>query len=200
MWCSGANQYVSEQNEWTATIFLFLFDLPSDHEVDENLVTECEVIRTVLANRGFRSVVKATRISSMDRFKSEPWRPYPNIGYVHLAAHGRKRGIGLIDGRMRWTTLARRLRIIAPRLAKDQKRVLVLSCCYSSYGYEALQRPLRGHFTGCYYFEPNEIGFSDAMTTWAMFYKHKTIRRPHAAIVNRINSFFDEDILAFGSI
>src|SRR5437868_2676642 len=102
-----------------------------------------------------------TRISSVDRFNSATWRSYPKVGYVHLAAHGGKRGVGLIGGRVVWTTLARKLKAVAPRLVADQRRILALSCCYSYYGYEALKPLLRRHFTGCYYFPPNKIGFSD---------------------------------------
>lgn len=178
----------------------YLLDLPSDHEVDEDLSTECEVIRAILHNRGFKSVVKTTRMSSVDRFESATWRSYPKIGYLHLATHGGKRGIGLIGGRVKWVELAKRLKIAAPKLAPDQKRVLVLSCCFSEHGYTKLKPLLSGHFTGCYYFSPQRIGFADAMTTWAMFYKHKTINRPHAAIVKRINEFFDDNIICFDLI
>ena len=76
----------------------------------------------------------------------------------------------------------------------------MLSCCYSLHGYSHLRKPLRNHFTGCYYFAPKKIGFSDAITTWAMFYKHKTIKQPHAAVVQKINDFFDGDVIKFGAI
>jgi hypothetical protein len=178
----------------------FLMDLPSDHEVDQGLATECEVIRAILANRGFRSVTETARMSSVERFRAEPFRPYPNVGYVHLATHGGKSGIGLIGGEATWAEVADKLKSVAPLLAKDKQRVLMLSCCFSSFGYRALAPLLKGHFTGCYYFGPEEIGFSDAMTTWAMFYKRKTIKRPHQAVVERIDTFFGDQVLEFGSI
>jgi hypothetical protein len=177
-----------------------LIDLPSDHEVDQGLSTECEVIRAILSNRGFHSITKTARISSVERFRTEPLRPYPNVGYVHLATHGWKSGISLIGRQTSWSEVAKKLKCVAPRLPADVQRVLTLSCCFSALGYRALKPRLRGHFTGCYYFSSNKIGFSDAITVWAMFYMRKTIKRPHAAIVERINKFLDEDILCFGSI
>ena len=119
---------------------------------------------------------------------------------MHLAAHGGKQGVRLIGGRVDWADVAEKLKIVAPRLTTDQKRVLVLSCCHSSSGYAKLKARLRNHFTGCYYFAPQKIGFSDATTTWAMFYKRKTIDRPHGKVVDRINAFFDDKIIVFDSI
>lgn len=178
----------------------FLIDLPSDHEVDQRLATECEVIRAILSNRGFHSITKTARITSVDRFRKEAFRPYGKVGFVHLATHGSKTGIALIGGSVKWGVVAARLKCVAPLLPKNTQRVLTLSCCYSSSGYRSLAPLLKGHFTGCYYFGPKKIGFSDAMTTWAMFYKRKTIQRPHQAIVDRINNFFDEQILQFDAI
>jgi hypothetical protein len=180
----------------------YLIDLPSDHEVDEGLSTECEVIRAILSNRGFHSVTKTARISSSDRFRSFSWRPYPGVGYVHLATHGLKSGagIGLIGGKVNWSEVAQKLKAVAPRLSGSRQRVLTLSCCFSQNGYRVLKPLLQNHFTGCYYFADDEIGFSDALTNWAMFYKKKTISRPHKAIVEQINTFFDHDLIEFGMI
>jgi hypothetical protein len=122
------------------------------------------------------------------------------VGFVHLAAHGSRQGVGLIGGNLPWGAIAAQLKIVAPRLPQGQQRVLSLSCCYSKDGYKALRSLLKGHFTGCYYFVNERIGFSDAMTTWEMFYKRKTISRPHGAVVRRINDFFDEDVIQFDSI
>jgi hypothetical protein len=178
----------------------FLIDLPSDHEVDQGLTTECEVIRAILSNRGFQSITKTARLTSVARFRSEVFKPYSKVGFVHLATHGHKSGVALIGGKVRWVEVATKLKTVAPPLPKNKQHVLTLSCCYSSFGYRALAPLLKGHFTGCYYFDPKKIGFSDAMTTWAMFYKRKTIQRPHKAIVKRINNFFDDEILRFGYI
>jgi hypothetical protein len=180
----------------------FLIDLPSDHEVDEGLSTECEVIRAILSNRGFKSVTKTARISSVERFGIAAWRSYPSVGYVHLATHGLESGssIALIGGTRTWTQVASKLKTVAPRLQQNRQRVLTLSCCYSENGFRKLKPHLKGHFTGCYYFAVKEVGFSDAITDRAMFYKRKTIARPHRAIVDRINDFFDQDLIAFDEI
>lgn len=180
----------------------YLIDLPGDHEVDEGLSTECEVIRAILSNRGFRSVTKTARITTARRFKTFAWKPYSGVGYVHLATHGLKsgKGIGLIGGNVDWVMVANSLKRIAPPLSGETRRVLCLSCCYSEAGYQALKPLLRKHFTGCYYFSAEEIEFADAITNWAMFYKKKTISRPHRAVVEQINGFFGEELLQFGLI
>jgi|SRR5579859_494703 len=178
----------------------YLIDLPSDHEVDDGISTEREVIRAILSNRGFHSVTKTARISSSERFQSFGWRPYPGVGYVHLATHGLESGIGLIGGKVNWLEVAKKLKTVAPPLFASRKRVLTLSCCYSTNGYRKLKPLLKNHFTGCYYFAEDEVRFSDALTSWAMFYRKKTIRRPHQAIVSKINDFFDRDVIEFGPI
>lgn len=178
----------------------YLIDLPSDHEVDEGLSTECEVIRAILSNRGFRSLTKSAQVTSRARFNKYQWRAHSKVGFVHLAAHGSRSGIGLIGGDINWNDLAEKLKIIAPKLLKTNQRVLSISCCHSRSGYFALKPLLKGYFTGCYYFINTEILFSDAMTTWAMFYRRKTIERPHGAVVDRINKSFGKDIIQFGDI
>ena len=155
----------------------FLIDLPSDHEVDESLSTECQVIHAILANRGFRSVTKTTRMTSVDRFDKAAWRPYPKVGYVHLAAHGGRQGVGLIGGQVKWWGVAQKLKILAPRLAADQKRVLVLSCCYSSFGYTNLKPLLRNHFTG-YHFLHFRLVPLTTICTATKFYLIERQQRP----------------------
>jgi len=124
------------------------------------------------------------------------------VGYVHLATHGLRsgKGIGLIGGTVDWAKVAHMLKRVAPPLSGATQRVLTLSCCYSDAGYGALKPLLKNRFTGSYYFAVQEIEFADAITNWAMFYKKKTISRPHQAVVTQINKFFGEDILEFGLI
>lgn len=178
----------------------YLIDMPSDHEVDELLVTECQVIKAILHNRQFRSVIKTERITSIERYAGVKWRPYPGLGFVHLAGHASKRGIALIGGTVRWTAVAGSLKAIAPKLSKDQKRVLTMSCCYSECAAANLKPLLKGHFTGVYFFNAKEVSFADTMTTFAMFYRRKSLRKPHKRIVDKINAFFERDVIAFDVI
>jgi hypothetical protein len=85
-----------------------LIDLPSDHEVDNNIVRECQVIQALLHNRNLGTVTKVITASSVDNFRTADWRPYPQVGFVHVAAHGGEKGIGLIGGEVSWGTLSSR--------------------------------------------------------------------------------------------
>ena len=176
-----------------------LIDLPSDHEIDNSLSTECQIIGAILHNRRFGSISKTVRTTTVEGFNELPWRPYPKVGFVHLAAHGGKRGIGLIGGEASWSTVAQALRKAAPALGRDQKRVLTLSCCYSGNAYNALKPLLSNHFTGAYHFHEKKIGFAKAMTVWAMFYHRKIIDRPLIKVVEPINEFFGDDVIVYRS-
>lgn len=176
-----------------------LIDLPSDHEIDGGLVTECQVISAILHNRGLGSRTKTLRATSEANFLNLP-RPYNELGFVHLAAHGSKHGISLIGGNMKWRDVAKKLKAIAPALNPRKQRILILSCCYSRDGYVALKPLLRRHFTGCYYFKPTRIKFAAAMTVWSMFYQKKNIERPASAVAKAINDFFGEDVIVYNSV
>jgi hypothetical protein len=78
--------------------------------------------------------------------------------------------------------------------------VLCLSCCHSRNGYNAIKKSLKGHFTGVYYFNRQEIEFATAMTVWSMFYRKKSLTRPARKIVGSINAFFGQDVLAYRDI
>src|SRR5689334_630248 len=136
-----------------------LIDLPSDHEVDAQISTECEVIKAILHNRVLGSRVRHFRASSLENFDCMKMRPYRDCSFVHLGTHGSKSGISLIGGEKSWAKVGERLKTIAPLLKRQDKhkRVLALSCCFSSAGFEALRPALRGHFTGCYHFAEARI-------------------------------------------
>jgi len=177
-----------------------LIDLPSDHEVDYNLATECQVIAAILHNRGFKSIVKPVRASSVDSFNNLMWRPYSSAGFVHLATHGNRNGVSLIGGDVSWSELAKKLTAVAPKLKKGQQRVLSLSCCHSAEGYRSLSKRLKNHFTGIYHFQKTKVEFATAMTVWSMFYRKKSIDRPAGRVVDPINEFFGEDVIVYRSV
>lgn len=175
----------------------FVFDLPSDHEINETLVTESDVIRSVLANRALGTQVKSLKFTTASSFKDCPERKYSGIRYVHLGGHGGHTGIGFIGGTVPWATVAEKLTKLFTKLSHDEQHVLTLSCCHSSHGVAAMRTTLRGYFTAIYHFEPEKIGFSTAMTTWSMFYLKKNLTRPHSAIKKDINSFLGSNTLRF---
>lgn len=176
-----------------------LIDLPSDHEIEIGLITEPQMIHAILHNRGLGSRTKVFRATSKEGF-CKVAGAYKGLGFVHLATHGSPKGLWLIGARVTWADVADQLKKIAPKLAKGDQRVLCLSCCYSRHGYEKLRRHLKGHFTGVYYFNPEEITFATAMTVWSMFYRKKTIQRPAKAIAQAINDFFGEETIVYGSV
>jgi hypothetical protein len=173
----------------------FIFDCPSDHEVDGHLLSESDAIKAVLSNRDLGSRLKSVRCTTVDSFRSVPTRKYPGIRYVHLGGHASKSGIAFIGGSVKWAEVASTLCDLFPPLVKNKKRVLTLSCCYSQQGVADLKPMLKGHFTAIYHFKPEKIGFAEAMTTWCMFYLRKRLSRPLAAVVTDINTFMKQDII-----
>lgn len=174
-----------------------LFDCPSDHEIEGSLVTECEVIKAVLSNRKLGSQLKVLRCASTDAFNNLPQKPYTGIRFVHLGGHGSSDGLSLIGGHLSWDVVAQRIYSVLPILNNKELRVLTLSCCHSSTGAKKMKKILAPYFTGIYYFVPDKIAFSRAMTVWCMFYLKKKLDRPHKAVVDTINKFLGEKIIAF---
>jgi hypothetical protein len=174
-----------------------LIDLPSDHEIDGGIVTECQVINAILHNRELGKETRFIRATSVENFRRNSWRPYREVGFVHLAAHGSQAGVSLIGGRLKWRDIAGTLNKIAPALPRNRERILSLSCCYSEDAFDALRPLLIGHFTGAYHFRPNKITFATAMTVWSMFYRKKTIERPLKAVVDPINDFFEREVITY---
>jgi hypothetical protein len=176
-----------------------LIDLPGDHEVDDRIASECDMIHAILHNRGLGTQTKLVRATTKQVLDSRG-KPYAQVGYVHLGTHGGKGGIGFIGESASWKYVERKLKVFAPALRGDQKRVLCLSCCHSRNGVNAMELGLAGHFSGIYYFDKVKIGFATAMTVWSMFYRRKTIQQPTRAVVESINLFFGEDTLRYRAL
>jgi len=175
-----------------------LFDLPADHEVEAALATECKVIESLIHNLGMRARVKRVCVASREKFKQYPSYRY-RVQFVHLACHGSKKGVGMLGGTMKWASVVAQITKHLHPLSRNQKRVIVFSCCHSTDAFRSTEKLLSGYFTGAYYFKADEVSFSKAMTIWAMFYFKKRLSKPHEAIVEDINTFIGEDILVFES-
>ena len=178
----------------------FIFDCPSDHEIDGSILSESDAIRSVLSNRSLGTKLKSVTCTTVSSFRAITARQYAGIKYVHLGGHGSTNGIGFIGGSVKWAEVATKLRAMFPALNAGEQRVLSLSCCHSRDGINAMSASLKGHFTAAYHFVPVKIGFATAITTWSMFYLKKRLSRPHLAIKEDINKFMGEDVLRFVAI
>src|SRR5262245_6759171 len=176
-----------------------LFDFPSDHEVDFALPTESEVVWALLINRDLGARVKLIKASTESRLKGMPRYRY-GVQFVHVAGHGSPSSFGLLGGSIGLRKAARLITGSLHRLREGEQRILCLSCCHSHAAFERMRPYLRKYFTGCHYFRRKRVSFAESLTTWSMFYYRKDLRRPHRKIVERINTFFGEDVLEFGNI
>lgn len=173
----------------------FIFDCPSDHEIDGAIVTESDAIRSVLWNKSLGGRLKGLRLTTAESFLKAKERKYTGVRYVHLGGHGSKSGIAFIGGSVKWNDVAEKLTKFFPKLGAGEQRVLTLSCCHSGSGVVAMGPKLKGHFTAIYHFNSDTVGFSQAMTIWSMFYLKKRLSKPHAAIMKDINTFMGTDVL-----
>ena len=132
----------------------FIFDCPSDHEVDGAILTESQAIRAVLSNRDLGTRLKSVTCSTVAGFGAVPTRPYKGIRFVHLGGHGSPSGLGFIGGSLPWADVAAKLVSLFPALTGTDQRVLTLSCCHSQAGVLAMKPHLQGHFSAAYHFAP----------------------------------------------
>ncbi len=107
-----------------------LFDLPSDHEVERAIATQCETIEAIISNRGMQARVKRIRVASIERFMNYPTYRY-GVQFVHLACHGGRRGIGMLGGIVGWGDVAKQIVKHLHPLKGGEQRVMCFSCCYS---------------------------------------------------------------------
>jgi hypothetical protein len=176
-----------------------LIDLPSDHEIENNIVRECQVISAILHNRDLGTVTKTITATSVSNFKDADWRPYPGTGFVHLATHGGRSGIGLMEapcpGRkslIDWKP--------SRRNSSQTKNEFYVSLA-------AIRKTGSIGFNRCSkVILPMRIilrlakSVATAMTTWSMFYRKKTLGRPLKAVVEPINSFVGRETIVFQEI
>ena len=151
-----------------------LIDLPSDHEIDDVLPTECDVIRAVVSNLGQGKKVRHVRATRLKSLRTRrPTTPYEGVRFVHVAGHGDDVGAGLIGGTLTWTELAGELKEYCARLATGEDRVLCLSCCYSGAAFQKMKGQLGGWFTGFYFCGENKVGYANTIAAWSLFYLQK---------------------------
>ncbi|MDF2434909.1 MAG: hypothetical protein JWP44_4540 [Mucilaginibacter sp.] len=178
-----------------------VIDLPSDHQIENGLTTEGQLIATLLHERGLGDATRLEVVASKERFKSLAKTHHPDAKIVHIAAHADRDGLGAMGHDLTWDEVAHVLTQIVPSLEDAQEeRVLVLSCCHSRAAYRHLKKLLRMHFTAVYYFSQDIVYFDVALMTWSMFYGQKNLRRPTSQIRKPINDFFGARRLKFRRI
>lgn len=175
-----------------------LIDLPSAHEIEDRLATECEFIAALLANQGLSGDTRHIKAASRERFDRDTGLPCPRAEFIHLAGHGSDSGLEVLGETIPWKEVARRLKRLVPPLSRG-KRYLTLSCCYSGAACKKLRPLLHGHFTGVYHFKDDDVGFASAMAMYGMFYMSK-LANSAAGVRNRINGFFEDEVLIYHKV
>ena len=61
-----------------------LFDLPSDHEIESTLATECRTVEAIIHNNGMQARVKRICVATPERFMNLQKYKY-GVQFVHLA-------------------------------------------------------------------------------------------------------------------
>jgi hypothetical protein len=178
----------------------FIFDCPSDHEIDGRLLSEADAIRSVLANRNLGTQLKHITCTTPASFRAAGPQKYAGIRFVHLGGHASKTSLAFIGGAVVWVDVAKKLIALFPRLPDGEQRVLTLSCCYSSKAVAAMTPILKNHFTAVYHFASDDAEFSTAIATWGMFYLKKKLSQPHSSIKDEINTFLGQQVLRFVKI
>ena len=176
-----------------------LLDMPSDHEIEGFVMTECDVIRALLVNKGVGKNVKLIKVTTEESLKNVPHNPYKGIRYVHMSSHGFKKGIGLIGGEVEWEGVAEWVKKYLNPLSGKQNRVLCLSCCHAEEGVRKMSPVLKGYFNGIYYLSEEATFFSTSMVVWSMFYYRKNQNNPTKisgmVTTKKLMDFFGEKVL-----
>ena len=177
-----------------------LLDMPSDHEIEGFVMTECDVIRALLVNKGVGKSVKLIKFTTEESLGNIPQKPYKGIRYVHMSSHGLKNGIGLIGGRVEWKRVANWINEYLEPLSDKQTRALCLSCCFAEEGVKKMRPILKDYFNGIYYLSEEGQFFSTSMVVWSMFYYHKkkyspTKRSGKMRSAKKLEDFFGEEVL-----
>ena len=190
--------------------------MPSVHEIEASLITEGDMIESIVANRLLgmsrkpTSGLKRIRLASAETLTHpRPAKDKYDPRIVHISGHASKKGVALLGETIGWRELAEALGrnwlTQLPRnstlrcTASSRKRVLLFSCCHSKSALSDFYiHPLREYFSGIYTFHERHPSFEKTLTTWSMFYREIGISplHPHGdesptkELLKRINEFF----------
>jgi hypothetical protein len=174
-----------------------IIDLASDHQIEHGLATEGHIIATLLHERGKSDVTRFELVASRDGFLKLSHQRHSAARIIHLSAHANVDGLGAMGHDIEWEDVRSVLRDIVPPLAKDQKRILILSCCHSRSVLRSIKSHLRSRFSAAYFFKQDIVHFDLAIVTWVMFYGKRKLNRPAGRIKDRINTFLQRERLGF---
>ena len=173
-----------------------LLDLPSDHEIEGDLATECDVLYAMLANHELAAVTKRVRIGrpeTLTHMRLSTRRPE----VVHIAGHATVDGLWMLGEVLPWVGVAKSLAACVTTLKSGQERIVNFSCCYSEKAARTCRRRLAPFFSGAYHFlEPN-IAYAKAIVTWTMFFHQRPTTANHREIVERITTFLGGEVLRY---
>jgi hypothetical protein len=174
---------------------VLILDCISDHEIQKSLATEGEILRSIIANRESDQGPAIYKFATAKQFAK--WIPEtnPQIRYVHICAHANDKQLGFIKGGVSWRDVAKKLVQICGKLGNGERRVVCLSCCYSSDAVKLISPIIFEHYTGIYHHAADVVDFDKSITMWSMFYLKKPLDRPqaHRGIRRSINAFLADD-------
>jgi hypothetical protein len=170
------------------TYKFLLFDFPSDHEVEERLATETDVLHALITNAERGKELKTIRIATPATLKASPATSYsPEI--VQLSGHADRNELWMLGGKVRWQAVAQLLiQYVAP-LKSGETRLLLLSCCESRHGFFKIRKTIRSHYSHAVVFAGDSIDFDESMVFWPMFYFGWLRKRPLPELITSINQF-----------
>lgn len=173
-----------------------LLDLPSDHEIEGNLATECDIVYSLLANLELAAVTKRVRIARAQTLKR--MRPYPyDAEIVHLAGHATYDGLWMLGEILPWNEVAASLAGCVTSLPIGQHRILNLSCCYSQRAAARLSHKLSPYFSGAYCFHETLVPYAKAIACWTTFFYKGPTAATHEAITHDIGEMMGGKVLQY---
>lgn len=178
------------------SIRYLLLDLPSDHEIEGALATECDVLFAMLTNLELAGVTKRVRIAQSKTLKTLKQHPY-DAEVVHVAGHATKDGLWMLGEVLPWGEVAKHLAACVTPLRSTDSRILNLSCCHSHKAATRMHNSLLSTFTGIHHFVEDKIPYAKAIAAWTMFFCKQPTTANHADIVQSISAFFGGEVLRY---
>jgi hypothetical protein len=179
-----------------ACLKYLLIDLPSDHEIEEGLATECDVLNAMLANNELSGLTKHIKVGRIETFKKMATYPYV-AEIIHISAHATMEGLWLLGEVIKWDDVADCLAGAVAALDMGDERILNLSCCNSEMAAKRFEERLNPFFSGANYFVNNNIPFSTSAIAWTMYFYQLPNAGDHYKHREKINTFLGGETLSY---
>ncbi len=184
------------QNLGRKPLRYILLDLPSDHEIEGALATECDVLYAMLANHELAAVTKRIRIGRPETLRQLRLGT-SGAEFVHIAGHATADGLWMLGDVVAWSHVAKALANCVSPLKPSRERLVHFSCCHSQRAAKLCRRHLSPYFSGAYHFVDQTVPYATAIAVWTMFFHQQPSTRNHWDIVRRINTFIGQEVLRF---